>query len=193
MAFPSPPWHLNGQLWGSLIRATPPGGQVGTYLTAFVSYEAPGTLSYSELLVARRAEDAGRSLTVRDIWADSAASVEGGRALWSMPKHLADFSREGGGLGLVGRDTWSVAVDGAGIASAQFADVSRLALRLPFRGSAQQPRITGGTVVARLRGSGKALPCLAHWTFEAGGPLGWLATKQPLVSFRIRDFALDLH
>ena len=46
-------------------------------------------------------------------------------------------------------------------------------------------------VQARMRGRTRAVPCLAHWEFADDGPLGWLAGKQPLVSFRLRDFAMD--
>ena len=68
----------------------------------------PGSdLTYSELLVARRArstsDGAGSiprlsgplraSLEITDIWVDSPASRNGGRELWAIPKELCDLER----------------------------------------------------------------------------------------------------
>lgn len=201
MAFPSPPWDLRAQAWLSLFRAAPPGEERGTYAVAFVSYEPGGTLDYSELLVARRADDSpqrGALATVRSMWVDSAASREGGRALWSIPKELAGFRHETGRMGPVGRDSWQATLpaDGAAddrvFAAAEFVDASRLALRAPFRGRLWQPRGGGGGAVALVRGSGRGLPCLATWTFDPAGPLGWLAGRHPLVSLRLHDVRLDI-
>lgn len=201
MAFPSPPWDLRAQAWLSLFRAAPPGERRATYAVAFVAYEPGGTLDYSELLVARRADGPpfrGAVATVRDMWVDSAASREGARALWSIPKELAAFRHEAGRLGPVGRDSWQATLpteDDAGsaraFASAEFVDASRLALRAPFRGRLWQPRDDGGTV-ALVRGSGRGLPCLATWTFDPAGPLGWLSGHHPLVSLRLHGVRMDI-
>ena len=55
----------------------------------------------------------------------------------------------------------------------------------------EQPR-TGSTAatVTGFGGTARSLPCLGHWEFAADGPLSWLAGKQPLASFRVRDFDL---
>lgn len=191
MTFPSPPWQLQGQLWLSLFYAAAPERPSGLYGVAFASYEPGGTLSYSELLVARRLKvDDQRRVTVVDMWVDSPESMEGGRALWGMPKQLAEFDHDLGGLGAVGRVSWAARADGEPIASADFADVSRVAPRVPLSGSTWQTREDGSEAVATVKGSGKSLPCLAHWEFAAGGPLGWLHGKQPVSSFRVADLTM---
>lgn len=190
MAFPSPPWHLRGHLWGSLFRAQPPGEQAGVFAVAFVEYRPGGTLDYSELLVARRADEGGLALRVRDLWVDSEVSREGGRALWDLPKELATFSHAPGGLGPVDRTFWSAAAGDGQLATAEFLDTSVLALRGPVRGSTSQPTLSAGTRVATVQGSARGVPCLAHWSFDARGPLGWLAGRHPFLSFRLRDFAV---
>ena len=188
MAFPSPPWHLRGQLWGSLFRAQPPGEEAGVFAVAFIGYEPGGTLAYSELLVARRADEGGLALTVRDLWVDSAESREGGRALWGLPKEMATFVRDPGGLGPVNRTFWSAQDGRRPLATAEFLDSSALALRGPVRGSTSQPTLSAGTRVATVHGSARGLPCLAHWSFDRTGALGWLADRPPLFSWRLRDF-----
>src|SRR5688500_11963713 len=104
MTFPSPPWRMTGQLWLTLVRtARPgPGGRpAGTYGVALVDYQEGSPLTYGELLVARpvKVEDgpnAGKHVTVTDIWVDSAPSREGGRSLWAVPKELATFGWSAG-------------------------------------------------------------------------------------------------
>ena len=46
-------------------------------------------------------------------------------------------------------------------------------------------------IVAPLRGSARSLPARGHLQFEPGGPLGWLAGKRSLGSFRMTDFAMS--
>jgi acetoacetate decarboxylase len=185
---------MRGQMWLSLFRAEPPEGPRGLWGAAWVAYEPGSALTYSELLVARPVRVAGgRRVSIRDIWVDSVPSRDGGRALWGIPKDLAAFRHEGSGLGPVRRASWSASTaDGRPIASADLADAAGLApVRLPFRAATWQRRDGGAEVQARMRGRTRAVPCLAHWEFADDGPLGWLAGKQPLVSFRLRDFAMD--
>ena len=197
MAFPSPPWQLYSDLWGSLFRAQPPGGPHGLYAVALVAYRPGGTLSYSELVVARRADDRGApasgwglALTVRDLLVDSAESREGGRALWGLPKELGTFTRSPGGLGPVHRTAWRVEEKRGPVLAAEFLDASALAPRVPLRGSTRQPTGTSRVRVATIRGSARTSPCLASWSFEPEGRLGWLAGRSPMVSFRLRDFSV---
>lgn len=90
--YPPAPWSMRGQLYLSLWRVG--GGLVGT---AFVDYLAGSELEYGELLRARPTR-AGRraAVTITDIWVDSPASRDGGRALWAIPKGLARFSQQHG-------------------------------------------------------------------------------------------------
>lgn len=188
MPYPSPPWTLRGQLWLSLFYAARPGEERSLVTVGWVSYEAGSTLEYAELLVARPLKvDDTRRVTVEQMWVDSPTSLEGGRSIWGMPKELADFTLDQGGLGPAGRAAWSATVDGAPLASASFADANGVAPRTPVRTSTWQTRDDGSEVVGRARGSARSLPCLGHWDFAADGPLGWLHGHQPVSSFRLRD------
>lgn len=204
MAYPPAPWHLHGQLWLSLFRVRAgdhPGRPAGVYGAAFVRYEDPSPLTYAELLVARpargRVEVPGRrrpvrpGVTVSDIWVDSPDSRDGGRELWAIPKELCRFGHTDhtGSRSRVQRTTWSAATNDRGIARARFSDVSRSAPRAPLRGATVQPG-DRAPVVAPVRGSARVLPCRGSWEFEETGPLGWLAGKRPLASFRAADFSL---
>ena len=175
MAFPSPPWRLRGQAWGSLFRATPPAEPTGLFVVAFVSYGAGSTCEYPELLVARRAEDSSTALTVRDMWVDSATSLEAGRALWSLPKELASFSHDHGAVGPVARHAWRASTSGCTLATGEFVDASALSVRVPLRATTRQPVPGRSSRVATLAGGTRGLPCLAHWSFAPEGELGWLA------------------
>jgi hypothetical protein len=184
LAFPSPPWELRGQIWLSLFYAAPPGSPRGSYVAAYLEHEAGSTLPHRALLLARRTrEDGQRRLTVTDGWADSAQAVEGVRALWDVPVAPGELTVEAGGLGPVGRATWSGSADGQPIAEAQFADPTGVVPRTPLRVA------VGGALV---RGSGRTAPCLSSWEFDPDGPLGWLSGSQPVVSFRVRDARLRL-
>lgn len=198
-AYPDAPWRLRGQLWVSLFRVSgdsgradgrPSGRPGGLYGAAFVSYEPGSDLTYSELLVARPVSRA--RVEVTDIWVDSPASMAGGRELWAIPKQLGDFTLETGRAGPLARTAWTASVEGQPVARARFADVSRAAVRLPFRAGLRQPGLPGGAPrTAPLRGSARTLPCRAHWEFAADGPLGWLAGRRPAASFRVADFRLS--
>ena len=197
MPFPSPPWQLTARAWLSLFavrgsaRADRPGG---LYAAAFVDYGG-GVLTYHELLVARL-ERPGPTprLRITDIWVDSAASREGGRSLWEIPKELADLPLRGGGYGPALRTTLSGVALGQHLASATFLSVPRTALlRLPFAASTRQPALDGShrDVVTRFAGSARVTPSRASWRFDERGPLAFLAGRRPLASFHLRDVSLS--
>ena len=91
----------------------------------------------------------------------------------------------------VQRTSWETTLEGTPIARARFTDVSSAMFRTPFKGGTWQTRDDGEEVVADLTGSGKSLPCRGHWNFNPDGPLGWLAGKRSLASFRMADFAMS--
>jgi hypothetical protein len=193
MGFPSPPWRLHGQSWLSLFYASPPGQARGMYAAAWVVHEPGSTVPHTALLVARRERTpAGRRLTVVAGWADSATAVEGARALFGFPVHAGALALDNGGLGPVRRAAWTVESHGVPVASADFADTSGLMVRTPVRGATHQPDPSGGVTTTALLGSGRTVPCLASWSVEPDGPLGWLAHSQPVASFRTRDARLNL-
>ena len=195
MGYPAAPWQMQGQLWLSLFRVRGAAHRPdGVYGAAFVSYEPGSELTYSELLVARPTGDKekGRRVSICDIWVDSPASMEGGRALWAIPKGLCDFSLESTHTGPFTRTHWSASVARHPIASAWFADVSKAAVRTPFKGGTSQPPLEGDgpPVTADLRGSAKSLPCSGRWDFAEDGPLAWLRGARQLASFRMAGFRM---
>ena len=195
-SYPQAPWHLVGQMWGTLFAVRGGSGRPGAlYAAAFVSYEPGSPLTYSELLVARLL--GGTRVEITDIWVDSPASRAGGRELWAIPKELAglrvDTSRTAGLL----HTAWTAQVPtgspSPGTVTAQFTAPSRAGVRLPLRGRTRQPALAGGGPVrtAPIRGSAEVGPCRAHWDLDAEGPLGWLHEARQLGSFRLRDFRLS--
>jgi hypothetical protein len=198
-AYPSAPWRMRGQGWLSLFRVRGTGLRPdGTYVAAFVSYETESPLTYSELLVARVLDR--RRVEITDIWVDSVASRDGGRALWAIPKELCEFTLEHRRTGPLSRTSWWAGVERRPIAAASFTDVSKAAPRLPFVGGTRQPALADGgatdpgghgePVTAALRGSAKALACRGGWDFDAAGPLGWLRGQRRIGSFRVADFRM---
>jgi acetoacetate decarboxylase len=73
---PPPPWRLRGEL--VLI---PDGPGTGVMLARYTG----GTLAYHELIVF------ARPFVVTHIYVDSEPSRSGGRAIWNLPKELAEF------------------------------------------------------------------------------------------------------
>src|SRR5664279_5096185 len=107
-SYPPAPWQLRG--WGVAtvqtvdvraarglvprdcpIVAVAPGRTLGGLL--FVSYESGSTLVYRELTVAAALVRVGKRLAfyLPRIYVDSAASLAGGRAIWGVPKEMANF------------------------------------------------------------------------------------------------------
>jgi hypothetical protein len=173
--YPPEPWHLRGQLWLSVfavprsaipalpagIRPVVFGGRV-LVGAAWVRYEPGGTLHYRELLSAVLVRN---GVSVLDIWVDSAQSRDGGRALWGIPKELADIAipeAVTGARGIPVPGRWPVVMS---IVQA-FGDGVR---RTPVR----------GTTRVRLRGR-----------VPADGRFGYLAGHRPLWTVGFEDFRL---
>ncbi|WP_268246309.1 acetoacetate decarboxylase family protein [Amycolatopsis deserti] len=102
--YPPEPWHLRGDMHVSAwvvpvgeLPELPPGVRPLTVagralvLAAWVDYQPPGVLSYRELMVTVVVRG-GLTVTIPHIWVDSPASLAGGRALWHIPKDLAEFT-----------------------------------------------------------------------------------------------------
>ncbi len=199
MTFPQAPWRLHGTMWLSLLLLPRAGEGVdgprpaGLWGAAWVEYVEPSPLTYRELLVARpvgRSRGAragvGPRVRVTDIWVDSPASRDGGRALWAIPKGLADLGSPDGGSG------WSATLDGRPVAQARLAAGPGAGPRLPLRLLTDQPALPEGGPdrVAPVRGSARLRPLRARWRFAEDGPLAWLGAARPLGSVRLDEFSL---
>lgn len=195
--YPGEPWQLRGQLHASALLIPlaalplelPPGwrpvriGGRGVVGVAWVSYEPGGVLSYREVMATVLVRRGLRVLPhIFAIWVDSAASRDGGRALWGIPKELAEFDFAGGRF---------AARDAAGpIAVATVRPARSVPGRWPVRFSVVQSA-DGAAKVSPVRSrSGLALARVAL-DAAAGGPLGFLAGHRPLVSFTLRDFEMS--
>ena len=198
MPFPSPPWQLRGDAWLSVFPVRSSGTTdhpPGLYGAAFVDYGQGSVLTYRELLVARLVHDgavpgAVPRVTVTDLWVDSATSRQAGRALWAIPKELADLQVRERRSGPAARTTWSAGLERRPFAAAGFLGVPGAAVRAPFRLTTAQERASGARVVTTVRGSAKAAPYLAGWRFAPDGPLSWLHGRRPVASFRLSGFRL---
>jgi hypothetical protein len=224
VSYPPEPWRLRGRLYlsvwllprASLPRLPPPvrplvvagRGLVGA---AWVEYQAGSVLEYRELLSVLAIRRGARpGVSIMDIWVDSRASREGGRALWSIPKQLAEFSTgtadpggragsgeaqaRGAGGAAAGRE-WSARVGTALIAEARLAVGRRRWGRWPFRFSVTQwlgGQWLGGQwlVVSPVRGSARVHRMAAAWSVPADGPLGYLGGRRPVLSLAFRDFRM---
>lgn len=164
----------------------------GLYGAAFVDYREGGVLSYRELLVARLVRDGAMPrVSITDIWVDSRASRDGGRALWAIPKDLADLHMEGRRLGPTVTASCDVSIAGSPVAAARATGMALPSLRTPFVFTTAQGREDGTSVVTRVAGSARSLPCRVRWDFGADGPLDWLRGRRPVMSFRAADFRLS--
>jgi len=179
--YPPSPWSMRGQLYLSLWR-------LGRRLvgTAFVDYQSGSELEYGELLRARPSRSGRRpAVTITDIWVDSPASRDGGRAMWAIPKGLATFSQQHGPV-----FRGEARQDGGLLAGAEFVATRRLPGRLPYRSRTLQRRPGGEEVVAPLSGSAGVRLARASWDFPADGPFADLRGRRPLLSVVLDDFAL---
>ena len=103
--FPPAPWQLAGECWIGLFQADQdvpcpapwqPVLSPRLSVVALMRYRE-GTLQYDELMVGPLVRHGTRmGLWVGHIWVDSAASLWGGRRIWSLPKELATFTWEEG-------------------------------------------------------------------------------------------------
>lgn len=210
--FPPEPWQLGGSMdvsvWrvpaaelpGSVCDALPRGAtpiELGGHVlvgTAFVRYEPGGVLSYDELLAAVLVRHEGRPrITVFDIWVDSPASRDGGRALWGIPKFLATFDRRPTARTLTWRATSAVG-DGreGGIVLAELA--ARPGRRLPGWRRLPLPmaqRLDGVETVSSARSLAQVRLARHGWRFPEGSPLRFLGDgRGPLVSARLERMSM---
>jgi hypothetical protein len=190
--YPPQPWDLRGDVQTSVFLVPladmpvdlPPGwrpvrvGRFGVVATAWVSYRPGGVLAYEELmstLLVRR----GRRvlLTITHTWVDSAASRDGGRELWGIPKELAKFG------------TFVAATEGGLIAVGAVRTRFLFAGRLRLRFSVVQ-RLAGAAKVTPVRVQARVGLARASLAADTGGPLAFLAGRRALLSLSVVDFRM---
>jgi acetoacetate decarboxylase len=196
-AYPPEPWALRGQLHTSVFLVPlldvpvdlPPGctpvrvGRFGVVGTAWVSYEPGGVLSYREVMATLLVRRGWRLLpTIVRIWVDSEASRDGGRALWGIPKELADFDFAGERFGA--RD------DRGPLARGTVRPRLRLPGRWPVRFCVVQWR-EGAAKISPVRARAGLSVDSGSLDADPAGPLGFLAGRRPLLSATLRDFEMS--
>ncbi|WP_375475814.1 acetoacetate decarboxylase family protein [uncultured Jatrophihabitans sp.] len=194
--YPPQPWDLRGQMHASAFLVPladvpvdlPPGhtpvrlGRFGVVTAAWVSYEPGGVLSYQELMATVLVRHGWRLRpTITAIWVDSVASRDGGRALWAIPKELAEFA--------VGDGRFAASDEKGPIATGVLRRRLRLPGRLPIRFAVAQSR-AGAAVVSPVVARGSL--AFSRSIFEAtpGGPLGFLTGRRPLLTLSLGEFRM---
>jgi hypothetical protein len=150
--------------------------------SGFVNYGPEGDLSYRELFLAvlvRARKEVG--LHVIAIWVDSEASLRGGRALWGVPKQLAQFHVTGA--------EWPQ-VEGVTSEGVLARSSFRARWRWPLRSRAR------AIVVQQNQGALQYTPAIAsasiafgtaHWQFPDASPLQVLRRRKPILSVELTD------
>lgn len=196
--YPPEPWDLRGQLHASVflvpLRAVPRDevppdwrpvrlGPLAVVGAAWVSYEPGGVLSYRELMatvLARRGLRVAPSIA--RIWVDSEASRDGGRALWGIPKELAEFEFHGA--------DFTATEDGHAIARGTVRPFAWLPGRWPVRFTVAQI-LDGRVKVTPVRSRSRLGLSRARFAADPSGPLAFLARRRPVLTLTIGDFRMQ--
>ncbi|GAA1728464.1 acetoacetate decarboxylase family protein [Aeromicrobium alkaliterrae] len=191
--YPAEPWDLHGHahvgVWLVPAGAAPPPHHAGTrqlrlfgrvvVAAAFFRYDEPSPLTYDEIMATQLVRDGWRPrVSITHIWVDSPASMAGGRALWAIPKDLAAFER-----------VTDRAYTAAGIGTLTLARLKALPFRLPLGFRIAQDR-GGSLLTSPVAGSARVGVAKGFWTFDANGPLAFLAGRKPLLTLTVRGFRL---
>ncbi|WP_456694616.1 hypothetical protein [Aeromicrobium sp. P5_D10] len=192
-SFPAEPWDLHGHAYIGIwliprqdlprphSAATVPVTIFGRGIVsaAFFVYEQPSPLTYDEVMSTVVVRDGWRlRISITHIWVNSPASRDGGRALWAIPKELADFE--------VSPHASYVAKD---IGSLQIGRIRRLPFALPLGFRIAQDR-RGSLKVSRVRGRIRMGSGRAVWRFADDGPLRFLSGRRPMLTLAAKPFHL---
>ncbi|GAA2392800.1 acetoacetate decarboxylase family protein [Dactylosporangium salmoneum] len=198
MAYPAEPWKLRGRMHVSVfvvpaaaVPALPPelAGAVRVVRlagravigAAWVDYRPGGDLSYRELLSAVLVRAGARPrVSITHIWVDSPASRDGGRALWGIPKDLAEFDLTG--------ERAAARTAGGPIAEAALRR-PRFGLRLPI-GFRVVQALSGAPKTSPVRATARCALSRVAWRADPGGPLRFLAGRRPVLSLVADDFTM---
>ena len=191
--FPPEPWDLHGHahvgVWllprdlapAPHSAATRPITLFGRTIVAaaFFRYDSPSPLTYDEIMSTVLVRHGLRPrVSITHIWVDSEASRAGGRALWAIPKEMAQFDR-----------TDHHAYEAAGIGSLRVRPGRRLPWRVPLRFRIAQDR-DGTLLTSPVSGRVRLGFATGRWSFDPVGPLGFLAEHRPVLTLSINPFRL---
>lgn len=195
--YPPEPWDLRGQMHAAVFlvqrhevpvdlpagcRLVQVDGRV-VVTTAWVDYEPGGVLSYRELMVTVLVRRGLRPMpTITQIWVDSPASRDGGRALWGIPKELARFEFDGA--------HWRASDDDGRLADGTVRPRWRLPGRWPLRFAVVQWS-DGRAKVSPVRASAGLAVAGTQFRADPAGPLAFLAGRRPLLALSALDFRMS--
>jgi len=192
-SFPAEPWDLHGHAYVGMwllpsgLAPVPASRETRTVTifgravvcAAFFVYEEPSPLTYDEIMATVLVREGWRlRVSITHIWVNSEASRDGGRALWAIPKELADFE--------IARHSSYTA---QGIGSLTVQRVRRLPWRLPLGFRIAQDR-AGSLLVSPVTGRIRFGLAAARWSLAGDGPLGFLAGRKPLLTLACRPFRM---
>jgi hypothetical protein len=194
--YPPEPWQLRGDLHASVLlvpadrvpldlpprcRAVRVAGRAVVGLV-WVDYRPGGVLSYRELMATALVRRGAHIMPhIVAIWVDSAESRAGGRALWGIPKELAEFTVADGRFAAVDEK--------GGIARAEVRRRAAVPGRWPLRFSVVQ-RLAGAAKISPVRSRGRLALAHAAVDVDPDGPLGFLAGVRPLLSASLTGFEM---
>lgn len=213
IGYPPEPWYLGGTLRTSVFIV--PAAQVPAEVASapeaagarplrlagnlvigasFVEYSEGGVLAYDELLIAV----AGRRglaprVSIPHIWVDSPQSRTGGRELWAIPKDLATFDVTPTAAHRTHSSapvTRTMSLDGTVVASLTSTDGRRILPGMPHLPLTLAQHLDGRTVISHNNLFTQLRTLRAEWTFDADGPLGYLAGRAPVLSVALADSSI---
>ena len=195
-AYPPQPWHLTAHAFVGtalvpidLLPQLPPGCRAITFRgkaivgVAYFVYEEPSPLTYNEIMATVLVRKGWRLYVhITQIWVDSPASRDGGRALWAIPKDLADFD-------VVPDSSYDASFEGAEIGSLTVERSRSLPVALPIGFMIAQER-DGGVLRTKVRGRGRVGKAKGRWTFNPDGPPGFLAGHEPFLTLSLKKLRI---
>ncbi|HEX7303091.1 acetoacetate decarboxylase family protein [Lentzea sp.] len=154
-------------------------------VSAFVDYDETGLLAYRELMVGvvvRKGLRPGLSIT--DIWVDDATSRRGARAMWGIPKEMADFR-------LVADPRLNATASSAGRVLASAEELPRRSPALPVRlTTAVWQSLAGAAVRTELGTAARVRLTRLRWRVTPDSPLTWLTATRPFLHLAVTDLRM---
>ena len=196
-SYPPSPWRLTAHAYVGVFLVPrahlpePHSGETkpittfgrGIVAAAWFVYEDPSPLTYNEVMSTLLVRKGWRPLvSITGIWVDSVASRDGGRAMWGIPKELAEFEVEP-------HASYAAVFRGAEIGSLKLLKSRLLPFEVPLGFSCGQDR-AGRLLITKVRGKGSFGLFQGRWMFASRGPLGYLNGRKPLLSLVARPLRI---